>query len=135
MADKRTQSERYAEIGAELIRTEPSLDKIKQSEATICYLSSTAAPVSKGRAKLGECERVPEKWKWAVPADFTVTVFEPNCEGLDDEQLRALVHHELLHVGIGEDKDGNETHSIVGHDIDEFRAVADLYGLDWSERR
>lgn len=135
MAETRTISERYAEIGAELIREEPTLARLRDSEATVLYLSSDYARRSKGKETLGECERVPAKWRWAVPCDFTVTVYEPNVQGFSDEQLRALVHHELMHVGVELDKDGQETYFTRPHDIDEFQAIAKLYGLDWAERR
>lgn len=71
MADHRCISERYAKIGAELVGTEDALAHIRGSEATIVYLSSQAEKASRGRPVLGQCERVPDRWKWAVPADFS----------------------------------------------------------------
>ena len=43
MAETRTISDRYAEIGAELIREEPTLARLRDSEATVLYLSSDYA--------------------------------------------------------------------------------------------
>lgn len=132
MADIRTPSERYALIGRELVDREPALAHIKASEATLVYLSSEAEKRSNGRPVLGQCEKVPSKWKWAVPADFAITVFEPNVEGLSDEQLRILLYHELLHVGI-EPKDGKEVYRIVPHDVEDFLAVVERFGNRWAE--
>lgn len=131
--DKREINERYAEIAHELIETEPELLDIKNSQATIVYLSSTQAKKDKDKLVGGQCEKVAEKYKWGIPADFTITVFEPNVEGFSDEQLRILLFHELLHVGIEFNADGSETYSIKGHDLEDFKLIIDRFGTDWSE--
>ena len=80
----------------------------------------------------GQCEKVPDKYKWAVPCDFTITVFEPNVEKFTDEQLYILLFHELLHVGI--ELDGNEEKYFVKpHDIEDFKLIMNRFGMDWSE--
>lgn len=132
MADHRELSERYAAIGAELIETVDSLAHIKHGHATIVYLSSNAEKSSGGRPVLGQCERVPDRWRWAVPADFAITVFEPNVAGMTDRQLRILLYHELLHVGIAQNKDGDEVYRCVPHDLEDFRSIVEAFGADWS---
>lgn len=130
--DSRTISEAYAEIAQNLIDNEPDLAYIKRSQATIMYLSSEHEKRENGRLVLGQCEKVPEKYKWSIPCDFTITIFEPNVERLTDEQIRILLMHELLHIKIAED--GNEEHyGIHPHDVNEFRAIIDRFGMDWSE--
>lgn len=130
--ETRTISEDYTEIAHELIETEDILKYIRQSEATIIYLASDQEKKSKGRLIFGECEKVPNKWKWAVPCDFTITIFEPNVERFSEEQLRILLLHELLHVGI--EKDGNEErYRIIPHDIEEFKVILDRYGVNWDQ--
>lgn len=131
MADLRTMNERFAEIGTELIQAEPELKYIADSNVTIVFLSSEQEKKSSGKLVFGQCEKVPDKYKWAVPCDFTITVFEPNVERFTDDQIRILLFHELLHVGI--ELDGNEeVHSIVPHDIEDFRVLIDRYGMDWN---
>lgn len=132
MADRRALSERYSRIGRELVESEDALAAVRHSEATIVYLSSNAEKVSHGQPVLGQCERVPDKWKWAVPADFAITVFEPNVAGMSEDQLRILILHELLHVGISTNKDGEEVYRIVPHDLQDFRLIVDSFGADWS---
>ena len=132
MADYRCISERYAKIGAELVGTEDALAHIRGSEATIVYLSSQTEKVSRGRPILGQCERVPDRFKWAVPCDFTITVFEPNVAGMTDEQIRILLLHELMHVGVETNKDGEEVYRCLPHDLEDFRAIVDAFGADWS---
>lgn len=132
MTEHRVISELYARIGAELVDTEDALAHIRNSEATIVYLSSNAEKVSRGKRVLGQCERVPDRWKWAVPADFTITVFEPNVSGMSDRQLRILLLHELLHVGIGSNKDGDEVYKVVPHDLEDFLSIVETFGANWS---
>lgn len=130
--ESRTISEEYSRIGMDLIRTEECLRHIAESEITVMFLASDCEKRAKGRTVYGECEKVPSKWKWAVPCDFTVTVFEPNVERFTDEQLRILILHELLHIGA--EADGNEERYYVRpHDYEEFREIAQRYGLEWSE--
>lgn len=131
MAESRTINEHYAELGAELVRTEPLLAHIRDGHATIAYLGSDYAKRSKGRTVYGECEKVADKNKWAIPADFLVVVYEPNCAGMDDEHLSRLLFHELLHVGIDVDDEGVEKHSVRPHDLEDFRECVDRWGVDW----
>lgn len=131
--DSRTINEHYAEIGRELIETEPALEDIRNSEATIIYLSSEHEKTSDGKAVLGQCEKIQEKYKWSIPCDFTITLFEPNIEDLTPEQIRIVILHELLHVGIRLDKDGNEDYYVVPHDVEDFRLLIERYGIDWAK--
>ena len=131
MAESRTINEHYAELAQALIDAEPLLAHIRDGHATIAYLGSDYAKRSKGRTVYGECERVADKNKWAIPADFLVVVYEPNCAGMDDEHLSRLLFHELLHVGIEVDDEGVEKHSVRPHDLEDFRECVDRWGVDW----
>lgn len=131
--DNRTINEHYAEIGMDLIQTEDALIDIANSQATIIYLSSEHKKLASGEKVLGQCEKVADKYKWGIPCDFTITVFEPNVEGMTEEQLRMLIFHELLHVGIEYNADGTETYSIKPHDLEDFKLIIDRFGTDWSK--
>lgn len=129
--DTRQINEHYAEIASELIRTEECLEDIRNSEVGIMYLSSEHEKKENGRLIFGQCEKIPEKYKWAIPCDYTITVFEPNVERFTEEQLKILLLHELMHIRI--ERDGNEEkYCIESHDIEDFREIIDRYGLDWS---
>lgn len=132
MADNRHINEDYAKIGSELIDTEDILLDIKNSQATIIYLSSDYEKKEKDHLVLGQCERIQDKYKWGIPADFTITLFEPNLQGKSDEAIRRIILHELMHVGIEFKKDGSEGYSIRPHDIEDFKYLIDKYGTDWS---
>ena len=131
--DKREISERYANIGMDLIQTEDALVDILNSHATIIFLSSEHKKTASGKIIHAECEKVSEKYKWGIPCDFTITVFEPNVENMTDEQIRILLFHELLHVGITFNSDGTESYSVNPHDLEDFKLIIDRFGTEWSE--
>ena len=130
--EKREISEEYAKIAQEVIETEESLIDIRNSQATIIYLTSESKKTNKGKAVCGECEKVPDKYKWSIPADFTITVFLPNVENFTEEQKRILIFHELLHVGIEFNNDGSETYSVRPHNYEDFKEIIDRFGTDWA---
>lgn len=131
--DNRIIREEYAEMAAKIIEEEPLLTDIANSHATIIYLGSDNPKTAKGKTVCGECEKVQDKNKWAIPADFTITVFEPNVAGFTEDQMRVLLFHELLHVGIEFTEEGQEKYSIRSHDYEDFKTIIDRYGTDWSK--
>lgn len=132
MADKRHLNEEYAKIGHDLIETEDALIDIRNSQATIVYLASEHKKIESGKVVHAQCEKIQDKYKWSIPADFTITVFEPNCIGMTEEQIRILILHELLHIGI-EFNDGEEKYSVRPHDLEDFKYIIDRFGTNWSE--
>lgn len=130
--DSRCINEHYAELAAQLIDKEPLLFEIKNGQATIIYLSSTMEKTKNGKIVYGQCEKVQEKYKWGIPCDFTITIFEPNVVRFNEEQIKILLLHELLHVGIELKDDNTETYYIKGHDLEDFKLIIDRYGTDWS---
>ena len=132
MSDNRQVNEEYATIGAELINTEPILCDILLSDASIVFLSSDLEKKDgEDRIVYGECERIQDKYKWGIDADFTITLFEPNLQGKSAEAIRRIIFHELLHVGIEPGKDSMERYFIRKHDIEDFKYLIDRYGTDW----
>lgn len=130
MSDTRQINEEYAMIGEELIATEQALANLRGMPYTIIYLSSNHKKKSKGNLILGQCEKVSEKNKWAIPCDFTITIFEPNCVGLDPDQIRTVIFHELLHVGA----DLEEPY-VRPHDLEDFKLIIDRFGVDWCKAK
>lgn len=130
--DSRALKPEYEAIARRLIETRESLQAIRNSNVRIAFLSSEHSLKKAGKTVFGQCEKIQEKYKWAIPYDFTITVFEPNVERFTDEQIERLLHHELLHVGI--EKDGNEEkYRNIPHDIEDFEEILACYGLDWSK--
>ena len=130
--ENRSINEHYAEIAAKIIEEEDSLIDVANSHAAIIYLSSDRECKSKDKITHAVCEKVADKNKWAIPCDFTITVYEPNVVGFTEDQLRILLFHELLHVGVEFTEDGQEKYSIKPHDYEDFKIITDRYGTDWS---
>jgi len=136
--DTRVINEKYAEIAEDLIQTEDTLRDLRESDVQIIYLSSRHKKVSNGSLVFAQTEKIADKYKWGIPCDFTITVFEPNVAGYQftDEQIRALIHHELLHVGVDYDETllgrSNERYFIRPHDIADFKEILRKYGVDWA---
>ena len=130
MEEHRLLNEEYSQIAQELIETEAVLLDIRRNDVTIIYLSSDKEKKSKGKFVCGECEKVPDKYKWAVPADFTITIYDPNCEGMTADQMRILILHELMHIGITE----QGKFFVVPHDIEDFEYIIKEYGLHWAKK-
>ena len=124
----------YEEIAQELIDNEPELAYIKNSQVKIAFLESDKSKkADKDKLVLGECEKVAAKNKWAINYDFTITLFKNNLIGLTLDQIKIVLFHELLHVGIEQGPDGTETYSVVKHDLEEFKTIIDRFGTDWAK--
>lgn len=126
MADKRTISEFYTDMAHDLIENEEDLAWLRKAPVTIVYLESTHKKKSGGRKVLGQCEKVQEKNKWGIPADFTITIFQPNVEELTGEQLKIVLFHELLHIS-------RDFESVEPHDLQDFRYIVNRFGVDWAK--
>lgn len=124
--DNRWINAEYQEIAQELIDERPELSDLRGADVQIILLSSEAEKKTGDRLIYGQCEKVPQKYKWGIPCDFTITIFDRNISDFSDEQLRILIFHELLHVGIDEDK-----LYVKKHDLEDFKTIIDLYGTDW----
>lgn len=82
------------------------------------------------------------EWFGAEP-DFLLTFYAPDSALRDDAEFCALVRHELLHCDRRRDadgyvkfnKDGETTPAIIGHDVEEFVAVVEDFGIDCAAGR
>ena len=131
-------NENYQRIAESLIDTEADLQYIKDSRVRIAYLESDSTKkADETHLVMGECEKVAAKNKWAINYDFTITLYKNNLVGLSADQIRIVMFHELLHVGIEPGPDGSEIYSVRKHDLEDFKLIIDKYGTDWSnaERR
>ena len=129
MSDTRSINEHYAVIAADLIEKESILEDIE--DVSIIYLSSEHPKKTGEKIVFAECEKVPDKWKWGIPCDFIITIFEPNVEGFSEDQLRILLLHELMHVGVKEDG----SFYVKPHDIEDFNYIIKKFGADWALKK
>lgn len=125
--DNRCINEKFQEIAEDLIIEREELKELRESDVTVILLDSDSAKKNKREKVLGQCEKVADKWKWAVPCDFTITLFKPNIIGLTEDQIKILIFHELLHIGIDGDK-----MFIRDHDLKDFKVIIDEFGVNWN---
>ena len=133
--EHRTLNDNYRQIAEELIENEPELAYIKDSRVRIAYLESDQAKKADAdKLVLGECEKVQAKHKWAISYDFTITLYKNNLVGLTEDQIRIVMFHELLHVGIEQGPDGDESYSVRKHDLEDFKLIIDKFGTEWANK-
>lgn len=128
MGEIRTINEDYQKIANELIATRPELEDIRNSDVTIICLASDQEKKSNGKLIFGQTEKIADKYKWGIPCDFTITIFDPNVAYWTADQMKILMLHELLHVGV----DGDRLY-IRPHDLEDFKSIIAEYGVDWAE--
>ena len=124
----RRKSEYMEKLALEVMAENPDFDFIADNGIRICYLSSSKEKKAAGGIVHGECEKIADKYKWAIPYDFSITFYEPNNISLDEEQMKILMRHELMHVG--QDDKGNLR--IVPHDVEDFAEILSEHGIFWS---
>lgn len=128
MSENRAISEMYEKMGAKLIESDKDLDDIRAFRPSILYLTSDKEKKSGGMLVKGECEKVQDKNKWAIPAEYLIIIYEKNCQGMSDKQMEILLKHELLHIKIEEEG----VYKIRKHDLNDFKCITREYGADWS---
>ena len=125
-------SSEYKKMGEELIRRVPELKWIKEAKIKIAYLESTQKKNKNNKIVYADC-RKPEEWVQVFcKYDFVITVYVDNCMGLTENQMRIVMWHELLHIGI-DDGTLNPIYIVNPHDIEDFRSIIDKFGIDWAE--
>lgn len=128
----REHNKEYRLIAQRRIRSEPQLSFIQDYGIKVAYLSCDKPKNTNHKKVLADCMKVPEQWRWTCKYDFVITVYEPNCTFLSEEQKDILVFHELMHIGV--DEDGDEPKFYVKpHDVEEFNEIINRYGLYWDE--
>ena len=125
--EQRKKSDTMEILAEEIIKSFPEFSFIVDEGIRITYLESDKEKKSKGKIVFGECEKVQDKFKWAIPADFTITFYTENVSGFTKEQMQILMEHELRHIG---EKDGK--FFVKPHDIEDFETILKRYGMNWS---
>lgn len=122
-------AEDYQEMASDIIREKRP--DILEAGIAVGFLSCNKEK-RKGKTHLvlGECRKVSGWQEVFCPYDFIIIIYDLNCEGLTDDQMKILIWHELEHIGIDEHGD----HYVAPHDIEDFRDIIDAHGLDWAEK-
>lgn len=129
-----TRGYQYENIAARLIESIPALEYIKNSEVKIGFAASDAKKKDGGKTTCADCKKVPGLYKPFIPEgyDFMITVYEPNVEHMNPDQLDILILHELLHVGIEDDGMAPPRYFVKAHTFEEFEIIVRTFGTDWA---
>ncbi|EXI35466.1 hypothetical protein KTH76_02195 [Acinetobacter baumannii] len=131
---------------------------IHDNEEFLAFAWASSACMAKKRMVLGQCEKVlfnQGGWKKArqeqqmrdwfgyVPV-YLITIDASYCDQATDRDFCALIEHELYHIGVERDEDGDPLisemtglpkHYLAGHDVEEFVGVVKRWGADESVKR
>ncbi|MCT9459238.1 hypothetical protein KTJ21_02640 [Acinetobacter baumannii] len=131
---------------------------IHDNEEFLAFAWASSACMAKKRMVVGQCEKVMFNqggWKKArqeqqmrdwfgyVPV-YLITIDASYCEQATDRDFCALIEHELYHIGVERDEDGDPLisemtglpkHYLAGHDVEEFVGVVKRWGADESVKR
>ncbi|HCA5034125.1 TPA: hypothetical protein MW175_000228 [Acinetobacter baumannii] len=131
---------------------------IHDNEEFLAFAWASSACMAKKRMVLGQCEKVMFNqggWKKArqeqqmrdwfgfVPV-YLITIDASFCEKANDSEFCALLEHELYHIGVMRDEDGEivysdssglPKHYLAGHDVEEFIGVVKRWGPSKNVKR
>ena len=93
----------------------------------IDFLWKRTGGARNGAPTLGACQKPSGLLAFFSGCDFVIWLAADHCkeQGLDDEQMEALLFHELLHIG----QDDTGKPILLPHDFEGFRAEIEEYGL------
>lgn len=116
-----------AELAVMVMENEPEMEHL-EVDCRIIFQRGSEEKITNGQTVYADCGKVPDKLKAFVPADYLITFYESSRQ-LTRDGMYVLMYHELMHI----DTDG-ERFRVRKHDVEEFRAVAARFGLDWIEK-
>lgn len=137
------QSEGVADVGAQVLdlhgaiggvaRINPIAEAVRDGELTILWLLNMKPfnpdTDDEDEPKIaGKCVKAPGLWRDVTGFHFAIWAREYFWTKLDVDGRRALILHELLHVEVNRDKDGNPKFATRKHDVEDFVDVARQYG-------
>lgn len=126
------QCEEYEKLASEVIDAIDELHFIKELEIKVGYVRSYEEKTNKSGVVMADCRKVNAVYQCFIPYDFIITVYEPNVMLLTENQMKALLWHELKHIGINE-MTLALTYRVLPHDIEDFYSIIDRLGTRWSE--
>ena len=124
-----TRAPEVALIAKQLIEDVPEHQDL--DAAHIEYVWRDQHAKEKGRAVLGKARKVSGLNGYLINGGdlFVIEIAEDTWKQLDEKQRIALVDHELCHLRVDFDDDGEPKLSLRGHDLEEFAGIVERHGL------
>lgn len=95
---------------------------------SIGYFWKVKAGKKMGKVVAGKESKASGLLAYKLQATYVIEVSADVARTFNNLQLEALVYHELCHLGVDEDDDGNTTPRVAAHDIEMFLAEYRSYG-------
>ncbi|WP_151745124.1 putative metallopeptidase [Acinetobacter calcoaceticus] len=133
-------------------------EMLHDNEGFLAFAWASTAYTRAKRMVLGQCEKVMfqqggwkksrqeqqmRDWFGFVPI-YLITIDASFCEKANDSEFCALLEHELYHIGVERDGDGEiiysdhtglPKHYLAGHDVEEFIGVVKRWGANENVKR
>jgi hypothetical protein len=119
-------SRKLRQLAERIIAKFPEFVIIREWNIKIGYVVSQERKAGE-KITYADCRRVQEVFKAYLPFDFIITFYERNTGMLNENQQKILMLHELRHITMGE-----KGLKIRPHDIEDFKDILDVFGLDWN---
>lgn len=103
-------------------------DNLFLGNATIRYMK-VYPEISKTTA--GRCIKANKELKYFSDCDYIVEMSGDLWDNLHDDVKYVLMHHELMHIYVDVDDEGNDVYKMRDHDVMDFREIIERYGIDW----
>lgn len=128
MAVSYMQDEKLAAIAEKVIEENAIFHHLKDERCRIAYQYSDEQKKNSGKIVYADTEKIKDKLKGFLPYDFIITFYKPNTEPLSEDKMEKLMNHELRHVGFDP---ASGKHTIIPHDVEDFRPIINAWGIDW----
>ena len=123
--------DKYLEkTGKKIIKKFEHLNFIDDYDLKIGFVRSYEKKSKSGKMVLGECKKVNEVYQAYIPYDFLIIVYDRNVFDLDENQIKVLLLHELMHITIGP-----QGPTIAPHDVEEFNYIINKLGIHWLDNQ
>lgn len=92
----------------------------------IAIVAQKEIPAVNRRGRLGTATKLPGKLRYLAEWDAVITIDFGRWARLSDRDRQRLIHHELEHLDLNDERTGLRLRS---HDFEDFASVIELYGL------
>jgi len=119
-------SDELKALGEKVFRENPEM--VFAGEANIAYVLVYPS-ISKKVA--GKCIRSSNELRLFSGKDYVIEMSGELWDLLPADVKELLMLHELMHVAVEVDGDGNEVYKMRDHDVQDFSAIIQKHGIAW----